>query len=687
MTSTLVIASILFFPIYLALRAPYFRLPLHIDTGFYVSNHTVVTGKLDFSRGWNAHFAGCSKVLPEYFYSLLYLLHCRPRSSEQQSTRRSYKYVARCYATLYNYATTLIVATLAYHLSGKNADAYLAALIIFGLLSSEPSYGSYFECGEWLAIPWETLALLSTLFAIATGDTALLFVATLLWFASAYFVKLSAIATALVVLAGTLIVWPPAWIHLLFGFAASTAIYLYWIIHNRQNPLQILRPLAGHEISFGQQLNGRVISHRLHEKSRTLLRTFGRAPSIPLAALIGAVWFSPTEPLFWAYFAGTIVTYFVQSTDCWYYQIPLLPPLTILAVPTVLFLVSWHTWGWIIVAVALAIWMFRGPIHAARLDVGELNQRIWNGYRPLSDIQRNTTLERVADEMRRIVGYKTLLIYGPASQGYVLLHSSYETPLATAEHCLDDMVPTWQSLLNQQLMDRPPAFILDVDHTFASQDTRLGLRLDYRLVHSSTPGIRLFKLHHVNSPSSHTEGVRTYSPQVAAQVNDEVAIAPGANFVDDRSPSSPCGLSAMDATDAHIAKILKSLARRGLRRAAIYGAGRFTVRHRQSFVDSPLPIVVIVDDRPARHGDSFLGWPICEPRQLHSYDPDVILLSTDRFTSLLRSRAESHWGQTLPIVSLEMSKNLANSHDRQSQVASSVAPLQCSHSGNTTSIN
>ena len=64
-------------PVYLLIRQPFRRLPLHVDSGFYVSNHTIATGRFRFSKGWNAHYAGCSKLLPEVFYSLVYLLHGR----------------------------------------------------------------------------------------------------------------------------------------------------------------------------------------------------------------------------------------------------------------------------------------------------------------------------------------------------------------------------------------------------------------------------------------------------------------------------------------------------------------------------------------------------------------------------------------------------------------------------------
>ncbi len=75
--TTAVLFTLALLPVYLIVREPFRRLPLHIDTGFYVSNHTIVTGRFRFSQGWNAHFAGCSKLVPEVFYSLVYLLHGR----------------------------------------------------------------------------------------------------------------------------------------------------------------------------------------------------------------------------------------------------------------------------------------------------------------------------------------------------------------------------------------------------------------------------------------------------------------------------------------------------------------------------------------------------------------------------------------------------------------------------------
>ncbi|HSD09464.1 MAG TPA: hypothetical protein VLF14_00640, partial [Candidatus Binatia bacterium] len=103
MSLTAAIVSAALLPVYIALRCVFFDLPLHIDTCFYVSNHTICTRTIRYSRGWNARFAGCSKVLPEYFYSLVYLLH----------GGEGYKRASRVYLSLFNYGTAILVGLVA----------------------------------------------------------------------------------------------------------------------------------------------------------------------------------------------------------------------------------------------------------------------------------------------------------------------------------------------------------------------------------------------------------------------------------------------------------------------------------------------------------------------------------------------------------------------------------------------
>ena len=63
----------LFVPLYLAYRARFASLPLHVDSGFYVTNAAIVERRYQPLRGWNAHFSGNSRLLPEWFHSVLYL--------------------------------------------------------------------------------------------------------------------------------------------------------------------------------------------------------------------------------------------------------------------------------------------------------------------------------------------------------------------------------------------------------------------------------------------------------------------------------------------------------------------------------------------------------------------------------------------------------------------------------------
>jgi ubiquinone/menaquinone biosynthesis C-methylase UbiE len=51
--------TLLILPFYLILRYPFFKLPLHEDTGYYVSNYTICSKKINFSKGAIMLHAGC----------------------------------------------------------------------------------------------------------------------------------------------------------------------------------------------------------------------------------------------------------------------------------------------------------------------------------------------------------------------------------------------------------------------------------------------------------------------------------------------------------------------------------------------------------------------------------------------------------------------------------------------------
>ena len=212
--------AILAFPIYMLLRHPYRKLPLHIDTGFYVSNQLVAHGRLTYRTGWNARFAGGSKVVPELFYSLVYLAY----------GSKDYASYSRLYFSVYNYLTAVAVGVAAWVMSGGDVVCYYAGLAVYALVSSEPHWGGYFESGEQFEVLPQVLAVICLLIGLGEGSAWWCGLAALIWAAQAFAIKLTS-ALGFVVLFGAAACYnrwtiPPV----LCGGAIATLGYLLWLL-------------------------------------------------------------------------------------------------------------------------------------------------------------------------------------------------------------------------------------------------------------------------------------------------------------------------------------------------------------------------------------------------------------------------------------------------------------------------
>jgi hypothetical protein len=90
------------------------------------------------------------------------------------------------------------------------------------------------------------------------------------------------------------------------------------------------------------------------------------------------------------------------------------------------------------------------------------------------------------------------------------------------------------------------------------------------------------------------------------------------------------------------------LADQGHRRLAIYGAGRFTIRHAEVYRRSLVPISVVLDDNARLHGRRFLDWPVRSPDEAEADEFDAIIVSTDRFAAPMLANIRRRWGDRVP---------------------------------------
>ncbi len=648
---TAVVTTIAFFPIYLALRAPFWRIPLHIDTGYYISGDTLVNGRIRFSEGWNARYAGCSKVVPEFIYSLVYLLHCRRGRGEQGFQGDRYKRYSRLYASVFNYITAVVVGLVAAYLFEWEASHFCAGLILFGLLSSEPQWGVYHECGELFEVLGHIGAI--GFLAVGLGSNSLVWIglASFTWLIGAAFVKLSSAAGFAVLFGIILVVEPWCAVPTLAGAAAAVACYVAWIYVNGRRPIELVRGLAGHEVSYGQRADGRVLLHRLTEKCTCLVRTIVAQPLTPILACVGAV-IGGTRggELDWllaAYVLGVSVTYAAQATNCWYYQIPLLPVIALFAAPAIVTVAHLGPVGVAALPLGALIWIGRNTMRAVRLDVQALDRWCWNGHLADDVTVRNTQLDGISPEIAGTVGGRSLLVYGPMTQAYVLTGAAYVTDIVTPEHCLEEVCPNWQPSLNQRLLRAPPSWILDTSNCFDAAAARDGLKLDYRLAFVFGGGFRLFEFEGRSGSPPDGSLVRTFEGQSMDRLDEEVVRA-GIGLADRRGREVD---DTLDRAGRALRELLAQVACRGYRRIGLYGAGRFTVRHAEVYRRSSVRVAVVLDDRAERHGARFLDWPVGRLEEAQRFDVDAVVVSSDRFASPMAARARRMFKGSIAVFS------------------------------------
>jgi len=474
---------------YLALRWPFFNLPLHIDTGFYVSNHTICKRRIDFSKGWNANFAGCSKVLPEFFYSMVYLLHGGGK----------YKFYSRFYCSLYNYATAIAVGWGTYLISGRNDVLYYYfGVITYCLLSSEPHYGVYFENAEQFELLFQTSGILLVCQGIQNDNVYFIGAGFGFWFFNGFFVKLSSMISASILAIAVGWFFPMSLVPIIVSFLVTFTSYFVWILVNKQNFLSLLKPLIGHEYTAGHRVSFKSYLLRFLEKVQFTYRIIISYPIIPIFAILG-LFIMDNEQRFFVllYFTVLVPVYFFQAANVWYYLIPFIAPVGMAAAfgadwlfsknATAAFLVYFFGFVW------LAVHIFRSYKDLFFGSPTLVNLYAWKPYGAYM-AEKNLQLEKAVPLIRQYVKAKSFFIFGLWNQAYVLLETSYDTPLISAAPWLDHMVPNWQLELNKRFINDPPQFLLDTDHCLDVEIIKTDLGIEYKLTNTFKPDFQLFAL-------------------------------------------------------------------------------------------------------------------------------------------------------------------------------------------------
>lgn len=499
MTLTMVLLSIALLPIYLALRWPFFRLPLHMDTGFYVSNHTICDRKLRFSKGWNAHYAGCSKVVPEFFYSLVYLLH---------GGGDNYKFYSRFYYSFYCFAVATLVGLLAYAWIENGSLPYFIGSIIFCLLSSEPHYGIYFESGEQFELLPQVLGFLWIYLGLSWNTPWMVGSGVGLWVLDSYFIKLSSLPAAIILGLGAAYVLPTSVPYSAAFSLLASAIYLWWIRYNGQTIKKLFQPMIGHEVYYGHQLSVKAYVKRLLHKAYLLILICLSHPVIPTIALFGFLSWHFNMVLLLLYLAAVSVSFLIQAARVWYYTIPFLPVIALLATLGVEVLLRQGRFGLVACFGLLLLWLFMHVWRPYRMNLERLNRWAWLPHRSMPD--KNLALDRATPELRSLVQKNSLLVFGNYNQAYALVGTSYPTWIISPSLWLNSMDPNWERELNQMMAMLPPRFVLDSDVCFDPVAVKEKTGLIYILKREFVGDFKLFELDGMYPTVSSNQAASTF---------------------------------------------------------------------------------------------------------------------------------------------------------------------------------
>jgi glycosyltransferase involved in cell wall biosynthesis len=511
---TAVILSAALLPVYIALRRVFFDLPLHIDTSFYVSNHTICTRTIRYSRGWNARFAGCSKVLPEYFYSAVYLLH----------GGEGYKRASRLYLSLLNYGTGILVGLVASSLAAGDSSAYLLGLGLYLLISSEPQYGIYFENAEAFELPFQVLGAWLLFVGLSRESSFLVGAGIGVWAVESFFVKLSSLASTVVLAFVAAFLVPRSIGPCAVLLLAASVLWGVWVLANGARIARLVGPLAAHEEFFWKWAG--TWRERIRKKLAFAGHIMMQRPVIPGLALLGATFGEGPGWFFALYAVAVAVAYAIQAGQIWYYLIPFLPLLSWLAVFGCRWCLEQGALGVAFIGGLFGIWLAQhGASVIRRWSSGglrALNDHVWrvHGAAYAQMGETNLALEENRKALRREVGAKSLFVFGMSNQAYVLLDASYDTSLVSAAPWLDVMAPGWNTELNQQLVSSPPAYLLETESSLSDAGLREDLGLGYEVVAEKPGTFRLLRFTgRVGDPSRARLDARLYRSDVWVQAS------------------------------------------------------------------------------------------------------------------------------------------------------------------------
>lgn len=479
--------------LYLAYRARFALLPLHVDSGFYVTNAAIVARRYRPLCGWNAHFSGNSRLLPEWFHSALYLRVGPARYAA--AFRSAYSGLALVAALSHGVAAQALL--------GTHAACWWTALLSAALLA-EAQYGAYFESAEAFEVAVQGVGLACLCWSAADGCSSLGALGLALFWLDALLIKSSAALPALVLSA--LLGWQqPALRSIVAGLAALAMTGLWLLLRAAPGgPRQALLHLRNHEAYVRR--NYRSAWLLLAVKLGFTAKQLAQAPVLPALGLAGMVALgagavpasAAVLQVYVALAAGTLGALLAQGNRVWYYALPLLGLLGAAGAACLLWVARAHGEGAAVGCGAAAL-LSSLLVNLRKLRGADLVQQTWRVFsvydRPGHAFGRrfaeeNCELLRACQRFHTRVHGQSLLVVGGHNQAYLQLEAAYATPLVSIcelSEAVAGALPPYFAAAAE-----PPRYVLDTIGALPGRCFGLDWLSSYRQI-DSLGTMRLFE--------------------------------------------------------------------------------------------------------------------------------------------------------------------------------------------------
>ncbi|HEX4353290.1 MAG TPA: hypothetical protein VHZ95_10255, partial [Polyangiales bacterium] len=229
-------------------------------------------------------------------------------------------------------------------------------------------------------------------------------------------------------------------------------------------------------------------------------------PALPVLAVLGVLRLTSSfhvverdrTVIVIAYGIGALASMLQQGNRVWYYLLPLLPPMALLATLAL----TWvsDTLG-VAIGASLAIAALLGSVSRnlwhvlarERLDAVRRAFAVYNRRgRAFGDefARGNLAVERACETMRSRIAGSSVLVLGRYNQASVLLEAGYDTPISSVCELAESVAGDLHAWLPSST-DALPDFLIDTDNEYAARTVQFAWMADYRLADESG-SIRLY---------------------------------------------------------------------------------------------------------------------------------------------------------------------------------------------------